>query len=108
MIRTRLCGLAAVLAIASAGLVPPVLAAQQEGVVNVNIENVANEIAKNLSVDVSQVPVNVQVPVGVAANVCDVDANVLASQKQGDQAANCTAKSTNQALNQVVQKQLKQ
>jgi hypothetical protein len=99
MIRTRLCGLAAVLAIASAGLVPPVLAAQQEGVVNVNIENVANE---------SQVPVNVQVPVGVAANVCDVDANVLASQKQGDQAANCTAKSTNQALNQVVQKQLKQ
>ena len=83
-------------------------AAQQEGLVNVNISNVANDLAKNLSVDVSQIPVTVQVPVGIAANVCNVDANVLADQKKGDQVANCEASSTNQALTQVVQKQIKQ
>jgi hypothetical protein len=81
--------------------------AAQEGLVNVNISNVANDLAKNLKVDVSQIPVSVQVPVGVAANVCNVDANVLAQQKQGADAAQCDASTTNQALNQVVQRQLK-
>ena len=39
----------------------------------------------------SQIPVNVQVPVGVAANVCGVDANVLARQGKGSAPA-CEAK----------------
>jgi hypothetical protein len=81
--------------------------AAQEGLVNVNVSNVANDLAKNLKVDVSQIPVSVQVPVGVAANICNVDANVLAQQKQGEQAAQCDATSTSQALNQVVQRQIK-
>ena len=52
--------------------------AQQSGLVNVNISNL--DVLENVGVDVSNlsVPVTVQVPVGVAANVCpDVDANVL-------------------------------
>jgi hypothetical protein len=50
------------------------------------------------------VPVTVQVPVGVAANVCGVNANVLAKQKKtGD--ATCTATSGSKALAQTVVKQ---
>lgn len=100
----RITAAAAVAALAI-GAIGPALA-QQEGLVNVNVSNVANDIAKNLSIDVSQIPVTVQVPVGVAANVCGVDANVLAKQKQGGTAA-CDAKSTSTALDQVVQKQVK-
>jgi hypothetical protein len=47
------------------------------------------------------VPVTVNVPVGVAANVCGVNANVLAHQKKGG-AASCTAKSGSKALAQNV------
>lgn len=73
--------------------------------VNVNVSNVANEIAKNLKVEVSKIPATVQVPVGVAATVCDVQANVLAHERKNG-TAQCTAKSTSQALNQLVQKQI--
>ncbi|MHA6344836.1 hypothetical protein [Roseivivax sp. CAU 1761] len=73
--------------------------------VNVNVENVANDLAENLSVDVSDIPVTVQAPIGVAANVCDVDANVLA-QGGEDAPADCDAKNTSQALSQVVKKQM--
>jgi N-acetylglucosamine kinase-like BadF-type ATPase len=72
--------------------------------VNVNVSNVANDIAKNLKVNVSQIPATVQVPVGVAATVCDVQASVLGQGTSGP--AQCTAKSTSAALNQAVQKQI--
>lgn len=98
----RFCTVALAVGLAAA----PALAQNNEGLVTVNISNVANDIAKNLSIDVSQIPVSVQVPVGVAANVCGVDANVLAKQKQGG-TATCDANSTSNALDQVVQKQLK-
>jgi hypothetical protein len=80
-------------------------AAQQSGLVNVDVSNVANNIAKNINVDVSQIPVTVQAPIGIAANVCGVNANVLA--KQGTGAASCTATSTSTALDQIVLRQLK-
>jgi hypothetical protein len=80
--------------------------AQQSGLVNVDISNVANNIAQNINVDVSQIPVTVQAPIGIAANVCGVNANVLA--RQGTGAAQCTATSTSTALNQLVQRQIKQ
>lgn len=47
------------------------------------------------------VPITVNVPVGVAANVCGVNANVLAHQKNGG-AASCVAKSGSRALAQSV------
>ena len=77
----------------------------QAGLVNVNVSNIRPEIAKNINVSENQIPVTVQVPVGVAANVCGVDANVLAQQKQGG-TAQCQAKNTTQALNQAVQQQV--
>ena len=92
--------------IVASGFIASSAFAQQAGLVNVSLGDVRPEIAKNINVDVSQIPVTVQVPVGVAANVCGVDANVLAQQGQGGTAA-CTAKNTSTALNQVVQNQSK-
>lgn len=102
--------LTAYAAAAVLGLIAIPAVAQQTGVgsglVVVNIGAVSPEIAKNINVDVSQIPVTVQVPVGVAAAVCGVDANVLAQQKKTGDAA-CTASNTSQALNQAVQRRLK-
>jgi hypothetical protein len=86
--------------------VAPALA-QQSGLVNVSLTNVKTEIAKNINVDVSQIPVTIQAPVAVAANVCGVAVDVLSSQAQQG-AAKCDAKTTNDALNQIVQTQLNQ
>lgn len=94
------------LVVAALLLMPWAVHAQQSGLVNVDISNVANNIAKNIHVDVSQIPLTVQAPIGVAANVCGVNANVLAQQGAG--LANCTATSTSTALNQIVQRQIKQ
>ena len=71
--------------------------------VSVNVSDVANELAENLSVDVSDIPVTVQVPVGIAANVCDVTANVLASGGE-DAPAECDATTTSNALNKRVER----
>ncbi len=74
--------------------------------VNVNVSNIKTEIAKNINVDVSQIPVTVQAPIDVAAAVCGISVNVLTSQvQQGNNT--CTAKSDNSALNSIVQNQMK-
>lgn len=97
--------LAATFSVVALGMTTPALADAQSGLVNVDVSNVANNIAKNISVDVSQIPVTVQVPVGIAANVCGLDANVLAKQAQGG-TANCGATTTSTALDQLVQRKL--
>jgi hypothetical protein len=74
------------------------------GLVVVNISNVANNIARDLDVNVSNIPVTVQVPVSVAAAVCELDVNVLARQDRVDGNRTCEAKSTNTALNDIVQR----
>jgi hypothetical protein len=76
------------------------------GLVVVNVSNVANNIARDLDVNVSNIPVTVQVPVSVAAAVCNVAVNVLARQRNGGAARECTATSNNEALNRIVQRQL--
>lgn len=76
------------------------------GLVNVSVQDVSvlnnflnqSQIAALNNVGV---PVTVQVPVGVAANVCGVAANVLAHQKNSGPAT-CTAKSGSRALAQSV------
>lgn len=81
----------------------------QGGLVNVAIQDVTilqdflNDSQVAALNDIA-VPINVQVPVGIAANVCGVDANVLASQKKAGDAA-CDATSGSQALAQQVVKQ---
>jgi opacity protein-like surface antigen len=80
------------------------LGAQTNAMVSVDLSKVAPSIATNIKVDASAVPLSVQAPVGVAANVCGVSASTLAQQTGG---ASCQATSTNAALDQVVQKQMK-
>ena len=82
--------------------------AQQSGLVNVNLEDIAIDIADVLDVNENQIPVTVQVPVGIAANVCEVNANVLAQQRREEEGANCTARNTSTALNRIVQRQIRQ
>jgi hypothetical protein len=88
-------------AAAVAAVSTPALA-QQSGLVNVNVTDIS--VLNNFLNDTQiaalnnlNVPISVQVPVGVAANVCDVSANVLAHQKKGG-TATCTAKSGSKAL----------
>ena len=95
------------IAAALALTVSPALAADNNGLVVVDLTNaeVANNIARDLSIDVSQVPVNVQVPIGIAAAVCDVNASVLAQQKKTG-SPTCKATSTNASVNKAVQQML--
>ena len=76
------------------------------GLVVVNVSNVANNIARDLNVNVSNVPVTVQVPVGIAAAVCGIDANVLATSRKRYTNYSCDATSNNAALNRIVQRQI--
>ena len=62
----------------------------QSGLVNVNVQDLA-----------IQAPISVAVPVGVAANVCDVNAAVLA-QQAATGGGSCTATSTSNALTQAI------
>jgi hypothetical protein len=79
------------------------------GLVAVNVQDVSilNNFLNNDQISALNnlgVPVTVEVPVGVAANVCGVNANVLASQKKTG-TPTCTAKSGSRALAQNVIKQ---
>ena len=73
------------------------------GLVAVNVQNV--DILKNFLNDTQvaalnnvTVPVTVNVPIGVAANVCGVNANVLASQRKAGDPVTCTACNGSKAL----------
>jgi len=73
-------------------------------VVNVDLRNakVLSNIANHLNVNVSNVPITVQAPIDIAANVCDVTVDVLsAAYKHGG--ASCYAQGSSGALNKIVQ-----
>ena len=84
------------------------------GLVAVNIQNV--DILKNFlngaqvaALNNVAVPVTVNVPIGVAANVCGVNANVLAAQRKAGDPVTCTARNGSKALsNAFVDQQLNQ
>ena len=80
-----------------------------QGLVDVTIQNVSilNNFLNNdqiAALNNLSVPITVQVPVGIAANVCGVNANVLAKQKAGG-TTTCAAKTGSKALAQNVIKQ---
>ena len=82
----------------------------QGGLVNVSVSNV--DILKNFLNDTQvaalnnvSVPVTVQVPIGIAANVCGVNANVLAAQKKGSDPISCTARNGSNALSKAFAEQ---
>ena len=74
----------------AAGVAAPASAqpTNQDGLVNVAVVDVLNN---------NNVFANVQVPVGIAANICNVDANVLARQRQRGGTRECTSRVQNQA-----------
>jgi len=100
-------------AVALTALATPALAqvntGSGNGLVAVNVQNV--DILKNFLND-SQisalnnlgVPVTVQAPISVAANVCGTTVNALAALRKTG-AATCDAKTANSALANIVQRQ---
>ncbi|RST30937.1 hypothetical protein HMF7854_08895 [Sphingomonas ginkgonis] len=72
--------------------------------VNVDLSNVLNNLAVDLHLDRANVPINAQIPITLAANVCGVSINILSVSTGGQ--ANCTAKTASPELAQVVQQQI--
>ena len=74
-----------------------------QGLVAVNVTdvNILNNFLNDTQIAALNnvtVPVTVQVPIGVAANVCGVNANVLASQRKAGDPVTCTARNGSKAL----------
>ncbi|NUR46246.1 MAG: hypothetical protein HOP91_08860 [Sphingomonas sp.] len=81
-----------------------------QGLVAVTIQNV--DILKNFLNDTQlaalnnvSVPITVQAPISVAANVCDLSVAVLAGQRKENSPATCDAKSGSAALADIVNRQ---
>lgn len=81
--------------------------AQQTELVIVDIKAVAEDIAKNIDVQASLIPLTVQTPIDVAANVCHVPASVLGAQG-GSGGVSCAAMVTSPALERLVRAKLSQ
>lgn len=97
----------AALAAATALCAAP-FASAQSNTITVDMAGVSATVAKNISVDATKIPTTLQVPVGIAAAACGVDASTL-TQKGGTAgaAATCKATTTTPALDQLVQKEMK-
>jgi hypothetical protein len=96
---------AAAVAMATTPALAQVNTGSGNGLVAVNIQDVSilNGFLNNDQISALNnlgVPVTVNVPIGVAANVCNISAAVLAKQAAG--AAPCDAKSGSKALAQNV------
>ena len=74
--------------------------------VNVNLSNVLNNLALDLHVDKSNIPINAQIPISIAANVCGVSINILSIGAGGGKSSGCTANSISPELKQYIQQQL--
>jgi len=80
---------------------------QQSGLIKVDLEgSIAKNIAKNINVDVSKVPVSVQVPATVAAIVCHTAKDLLAAEAASG-SGSCTANRTSSDLERIVLDQIK-
>jgi hypothetical protein len=67
---------------------------------------VAKNIAKNINVEVDQIPASVKVPVAVAAIVCHTSADLLAAEAASG-TGSCTANRTSDDLERIVLDQIK-
>jgi len=74
--------------------------------VNVNLSNVLNNLALDLKVDKANIPINAQIPITIAANVCGVSINILSIGGGGGSSQGCTANSISPELKQYIQQQL--
>lgn len=83
-----------------------VVQAEQPPTASVTIIRVADDVARNIGVDASQIPLNVTVPLDVAAAVCGLDAAVLARQAERG-IAQCTAQQTASGLDDIVRQRVR-
>jgi hypothetical protein len=74
--------------------------------VNVNLSNVLNNLALDLKIDKANIPINAQIPINIAANVCGVSINILSIGAGGGSNKGCTANSISPELKQYIQEQL--
>jgi hypothetical protein len=74
--------------------------------VNVNLSNVLNNLALDLHIDKANIPINAQIPISIAANVCGVSINILSIGAGGGSSKGCTANSISPELKQYIQQQL--
>ena len=74
--------------------------------INVNLSNVLNDLALDLKIDKSNIPINAQIPVTIAANVCGVSINILSIGAGGGNSQGCTANSISPELKQYIQQQI--
>lgn len=80
------------------------LAGSAVSLVNVDLSNVLNDLALDLHIDRANIPINAQIPISLAANICGVSINILSVS--GGSPANCTATTASPELVQAVQQQL--
>lgn len=88
-------------------LMQPVFA-QPSGLVNVGLMNVVETIATNIRIEPSQIPLNVRVPVDIAAHVCQISADALSRQGKGEGGQGCQAQTSSTALEQIILRQVKE
>jgi hypothetical protein len=74
--------------------------------VNVDLSNVLNDLALDLNIDKANIPINAQIPISIAANVCGVSINILSIGAGGGSSQGCTANSISPELKQYIQQQL--
>jgi hypothetical protein len=82
------------------------LASVTTSLVNVDLSNVLNNLAVDLKVDKANIPVNAQIPITIAANVCGVSINILSIGAGGGSSKGCTANTSSPELAQAVQQQM--
>ena len=82
------------------------LAGAGASLVNVDLRNVLNDLALDLKIDKSNIPINAQIPINVAANVCGVSINILSIGAGGGSSQGCTANSISPELAQYIQQQI--
>jgi hypothetical protein len=82
------------------------LASGAVSLVNVNLSNVLNDLSLDLNIDKANIPINAQIPISIAANVCGVSINVLSIGAGGGSSEGCTANSISPELKQYIQQQL--
>ena len=80
--------------------------AQQAGLVVVDTRSIAKTIAKNIKVNVSEIPREVEAPLIVAESVCKISLDLLEADAASG-AASCLALKTSSALEQIVLEQIK-
>ena len=64
-----------------------------------------NDLALDLKIDNANVPINAQIPISLAANVCGISINILSIGGSGS-SQGCTAQTASPELIQAVQQQL--